>query len=422
MRAAFYEIEITPPLGGMMWGHYSDLRATDVQDRLFTKAFVVEDEGEVAAMVCFDSCVVPADMHDIVTKRIEEYTGIKPERVCLHSNHTHWGASFCDSPELNSFADVTYRDVCYRLIADAVILAYKRLAPVDASFGASELHGYSFCRNYILEDGTVITHGKSPLAVKGLLAEIDPAVSVLTFRRDGEPIGALINYALHQCCCGHIEAYTGDFSSILSKELKKLYGPDFVSFFVQGTCGDINHINNDRVTKATHDTYREIGRALAKETVKSMENDKPIGGGIRVKKELIRIPTRQMTDEQAMDATIALAKRNSQMKLRNLLYYHTTNKATYKDLWLQQICIGDTAIWCLPGEVFVDFGRRIKTESPYQNNLVAELCNSYCGYIPTKRAFEPNCDLYETSLCHHSCLIPEAGDMIVDRLLEMDKE
>jgi len=284
------------------------------------------------------------------------------------------------------------------------------------------LHGYSFCRNYILEDGTVITHGKSPLAVKGLLAEIDPAVSVLTFRRDGEPIGALINYALHQCCCGHIEAYTGDFSSILSKELKKLYGPDFVSFFVQGTCGDINHINNDRVTKATHDTYREIGRALAKETVKSMENDKPIGGGIRVKKELIRIPTRQMTDEQAMDATIALAKRNSQMKLRNLLYYHTTNKATYKDLWLQQICIGDTAIWCLPGEVFVDFGRRIKTESPYQNNLVAELCNSYCGYIPTKRAFEPNCDLYETSLCHHSCLIPEAGDMIVDRLLEMDKE
>ena len=171
MRAAFYETEITPPLGGMMWGHYSDLRAKDVQDRLYTKALVVEDEGELAAMVCFDSCVVPADMHDIVTKRIEEYTGIKPERVCLHSNHTHWGASFCDSPELNSFGDAAYRDVCYRLIADAVILAYKRLDTAEASFGASELHGYSFCRNYILEDGTVITHGKSPLAVKGLLAQ-----------------------------------------------------------------------------------------------------------------------------------------------------------------------------------------------------------------------------------------------------------
>ena len=419
MRAAFYETEITPPLGGMMWGHYSDLRASDVQDRLYTKALVVEDEGELAAMVCFDSCVVPADMHDIVTKRIEEYTGIKPERVCLHSNHTHWGASFCDSPELNSFGDAAYRDVCYRLIADAVILAYKRLDTAEASFGASELHGYSFCRNYIMEDGTVITHGRSPLAVKGLLAEIDPSVSVVTFRRNGEPIGALINYALHQCCCGHIEAYTGDFSSILSKELKKLYGPDFVSFFVQGTCGDINHVNNDRVTKATHDTYREIGRALAAEAVKSMQNDKPIGGGVRVKKELIRIPTRQAVPDEIKDQMAALAARKSFMKLRNMVYYEVTNKDTYKDLWLQAIVLGNTCIWAMPGEVFVDFGRRLKKESKFENNLTAELCNSYCGYIPTKRAFEPNCDLYETSLCHHSCLIPEAGDMIVDKLLDM---
>lgn len=421
MRVAFYETEITPPLGGMMWGHYADLRADDVQDRLYTKAFVVEDEGELAAMVCFDSCVVPADMHDIVTKRIEEYTGIKPERVCLHSNHTHWGASFCDSPELNSFADVTYRDVCYRLIADAVILAYKRLDTAEASYGSSELHGYSFCRNYIMEDDTVITHGKSPKAVKGFLAEIDPSVQVLTFRRNGEPIGALINYALHQCCCGHIKAYTGDFSSILSKELKKLYGPDFVSFFVQGTCGDINHINNDRVTKATLDTYREIGRALSKETVKSMENDHPVGGGVGVKKEMIRIPTRQVAPEVVNANIASLAARDSLMKMRNMVYYQTTNTQDYRDLWLQTICIGNTCIWCLPGEVFVDFGRRIKTESTVEHNLVAELCNSYCGYIPTPRAFGEKCDLYETSLCHHSCLVPEAGDMIVDRMLEMMK-
>ncbi|MBQ9807136.1 MAG: hypothetical protein IJW49_11615 [Clostridia bacterium] len=422
MRVAFYETEITPPLGGMMWGHYSNLCAKDVQDRLFVKAMVAEDGGEISAIVCVDSCALPAEMHDIVTKRIQEYTGIDPSRVCLTSNHTHWGASFSDSPEINAFADAPYRDVCFRLAADAVILAYKRLDEAEASFGASELHGYSFCRDYVMEDGSVITFGRKPMKVERMLSEIDPAVSVVTFRRDGEPIGALINYANHQCCCGHIEAYTGDYSSILSKELKKLYGPDFVSLFVQGTCGDINHLNDDRVTRPTPDTYREIGRALAKQVVEAMKNDKPIGGGVCVKKELIRIPTRQMTDEQAMDAIIALAKRNSQMKLRNLVFYHSTNTATYKDLWIQTIVLGNTCIWCLPGEVFVDFGRRLKNESKFENNLVVELCNSYCGYIPTKRAFEPDCDLYETSLCFHSCLVPEAGDMIVDRMLEMANE
>ena len=45
MKAAFYECEITPPLGGYMWGHYHDVRAYDVQDRLYAKALVVEDEG-----------------------------------------------------------------------------------------------------------------------------------------------------------------------------------------------------------------------------------------------------------------------------------------------------------------------------------------------------------------------------------------
>jgi len=48
-----------------------------------------------------------------------------------------------------------------------------------------------------------------------------------------------------------------------------------------------------------------------------------------------------------------------------------------------------------------------------------ENCNSYCGYVPTKRAFESDCDLYETTLCHHSCLVPEAGGMMVEKLLSM---
>ena len=420
MRAAFYETEITPPLGGMMWGHYSDLRAKDVQDKLYVKAAVIEEGGELSATVCVDSCAMPPQMHDIVTKRIQEYTGIDPSRVCVTSNHTHWGASFSDSPELNSFADDAYRDVCFRLAADAVILAYKRLSDVEATVANTEMIGYSFCRDYVMEDGSVITHGKSPMAVKGQLAEVDPDVWVVMFRRNGEPIGAFINYANHQCCCGKIEAYTGDYSSILSKELKKIYGPDFVSLFLLGTCGDINHINNDRVTKATPDTYREIGRALAAKTVEALKTERPIGTGLTVKKELIRIPAR-VIDSDGLRAALddMLHKEGSTMRIRNLVHYHATNKSDYRDLWIQAIKLGNTCIWCMPGEVFVDFGRRLKNESKFENNFVVELCNSYCGYIPTPRAFGEKCDLYETSLCHHSCLIPEAGDMIVDRMLEM---
>ena len=63
-------------------------------ERLYAKAVVVESEGELAAIVAVDTCIIPAEMHEIVTKRIHDYTGIEPGLVCIHSNHTHKGHRF----------------------------------------------------------------------------------------------------------------------------------------------------------------------------------------------------------------------------------------------------------------------------------------------------------------------------------------
>ena len=77
MRVAFYESEITPPLGGLMWGYYSQRFSQDVFDRLYARATVIEDGGNYAAFVVIDTCVVPPELHEAVTKRVYEYTGIK---------------------------------------------------------------------------------------------------------------------------------------------------------------------------------------------------------------------------------------------------------------------------------------------------------------------------------------------------------
>ena len=422
MRAAFYECDITPPLGGFLWGHYSRVFATDVQDRLYAKAVVMENEGTVSAIVCVDSCALPPQMHDAVTKRVTEYTGIPAENVCLTSNHTHWGAPICDGMDTGCLADASYQDVCFRLTADAVILAYMRLKDVKATYGTSVLEGVSFNRDYVMEDGIAITFGKSPLSVDHMLAGIDPTVSVMTFYHEDHPVGAVVNFALHQCCCGNISAYTGDFSSILSKELKKKYGNDFVSLFVLGCCGDINHVNDDRVTKATLDTYREIGRTLAEKTEEAMATAKPVGEGVQVVKEKLSVETRQAEKEATRQEVERLASMGSMMRLRNLVHYQATNTDTCKELWVQAMKIGNVCVYALPGEVFVNHGLRLKKESPYENCFVIENCNSYCGYIPTEEAFGESCDLYETSLCYHSCLVPEAGDRLVDRALDLARK
>ena len=423
MRAAFYESDITPPLGGFMWGHYCENTAYDVIDRLHAKALVTEDNGEIAAIVCVDTCALPPEMHDIVTKRITEYTGIPAERVCITSNHTHWGAPVSDDNTVGCRADEAYKDVFYRLVADTVTLAYKRLDDAEAGFAVETVSGINFCRNHVLENGKVVTHGSSVYATKSVLAVPDESLAVMTFTRNGKPIGAMINFACHQCCCGSINGYSGDYSSILSDELKKQYGQDFVSLFVLGTCGDLTHVNSvDRSSTKERQPgwYREMGRRIAEKAKSAIENAAPANGGVSVRKEMITLQKRTAELSSVKERLGQMLESDAKlMRLRNTVYYEATNKEKTADLWLQVIRIGDVCIYCMPGEVFVNHGYRLKAQSSFEKSFVIENCNSYCGYIPTKEAFDERCDLYETSLCHHSCLEVEAGDKIVDRLLAM---
>lgn len=422
MKVAFYESDLTPPLGGFVWGHYNDVRCYEVQNRLYARAIVTEVAGEVSAIVCIDSCVIPAEMHDIVTARIFEYTGIPAERVCLCSNHTHWGMPIGDSPEINCYADSAYRDVCYRVVADTVTLAYHRLAEGNAVFGSSELYGYAFCRDYYLKRGAGVTFNAKNEEIDHMLSEIDPAVNVMLFKHGDTPVGALVNYSLHQCCgpaTAHgLRAYTGDYASVLEKELKKVYGPDFVCVFLLAPCGDVNHINTAH--EKPYHTNVEIGEALAEKVLEALLTAKPVvADTLTVKKELLVIPTRLAEKEATQNRIAELAARGDMMRTRNLVYYQFTNKDTEKALWLQTVKLGDVAFYFFPGEIFVDFGKAIKARTTAERVIVVENCNSYCGYVPTKRAFESDCDLYETTLCHHSCLVPAAGEMMVEKLLEM---
>lgn len=423
MKAAFYECEITPPLGGYMWGHYHDVRAYDVQDRLYAKALVVEDEGEVVAFVVADVCALPAEMHEIVTQRIYEFTGIAPERVCIAANHTHYGAAVGTDPATESYADVSYKDVFFRLCADAVTLAYKRLQEVELKYGETEVHGISFNRDFILEDGSYVTHGRGRNNIVSPLDGIDPALPVLMFEKEGKPIGAIINFACHQCCLGNTDRYSGDYSSILAKRLKEVYGNDFVSLFLLGTCGDINHVNPDPKVEIPERWYQYMGEVLADAVVEAMQETQPVGGGVQVISKSMEISRRLVTKEMVHEKILKWAgKGESLMRTRNLIHYEASNRQESSELIVQGIRIGDVGISTLPGEVFVAIGQGIKQESPFTKSMVVENCNKYCGYIPSKKAFDECSDLYETALCFHSCLVPEAGEILQEEAVKIMKE
>jgi len=432
MYCAFYEKDITPPLGCIIPGYFNARIATDVKDNLYVKSIAVKSDKEVILIIAIDSCFISDEMNRNIIKRIKKLTGIISNNVIITATHTHTGGPI-DNWGKNIKEDRKYVDMLCRLSADCAVLALKRLQPATVKFGKGLVDSISYNRIYKMKDGTIKTNPER--MSKDILepyAGIDSELPILFIQDlNGKPMGAVINFACHQDCVDGTE-YSGDFSSILSKELKKVYGNDFVSLFVAGTCGNINHFNV-KAKSDSPDHYVEMGKILANEVVNTIKFSKPIcGDNLSIKKKYVKIKKRMLSDKQILDAeeTIKNVKENSDLKIASdsdpdqlklafsydLLKYNT-DKNTYCDVCVQAAVIGNCLLYALPGEVFVQFGEYIKKNSKSENVFIATLCNGAYGYIPTRELFLP--DVYESKLGSTSFLEPEAGYIISEKAVEL---
>ena len=87
-------------------------------------------------------------------------------------------------------------------------------------------------------------------------------------------------------------------------------------------------------------------------------------------------------------------------------------------LTLKVIAQDNWAMVALPAEVFVEWGELICEQSPFEYTCVVELANGWNGYIPTKKAFDRKGG-YETKEVTSTMLIPEAGEIMCEKVLSM---
>ena len=76
------------------------------------------------------------------------------------------------------------------------------------------------------------------------------------------------------------------------------------------------------------------------------------------------------------------------------------------------------AMVTLPCELFVEWSLAIYEKSPFEHTTVVELANGWNGYVPTTKAFEHQGG-YETKELTSTMLVPQAGDMILETVLNM---
>lgn len=437
-RCAFFESDITPPLYHNMPGYFSERLAEDVLDKLYAKAFVCcGSNGVKTAMVAIDANMIPEEIVVAAKKRIADHTDIPTENISVSATHNHNGGPTVSWGKLVRQED-SYMAFVADKAADAVIVANRHLRPARIGYGCGRVDDISFHRIYEMKNGTLQTNpGVHNPDVVRPAGPIDPDVTVLRVddAETGKPLGSVTNFACHLDCVDRM-AYSGDYAAALSDELKDAYGHRFVSVFFVGTCGNINHFDVFGGKHTAPDYYRYMGKRLGDEVKRVFDScEYSQDDTADTFRTVLTIPKRRVPESEIPELkriteTVTLHEHEvigsqsdpDQLKAvfaYDLLNYIKTQDED-KEVPVQFVRLGDNAFYELPGEVFVQFGQKIKRESPFRHNFILTNSNGLYGYLPLRELFMPT--VYESKLGCTSYLDPEAGYRVTDAALEMAKE
>lgn len=434
-------VDITPPLGYRMAGYYSERRNTGTHDPLLAKAIVLAQGGVKAALVECDIVSMPAEVSSQARAAAEKATGIPVKHISVAATHSHTGPLFSGplaklwseqasaKKENDGAASFDYPALLVKKVAAAIEQAAKNVRPVKLSAGSAEETRLAFNRRFHMKDGTVrFNPGRNNPDVVRPAGPIDPAVNILLFadQATGQSLASVANFALHLDTVGGTE-YSADYPFFVQQQLQAAMGHPFVSIFVTGTCGDINHIDihNNNPLKGIGETER-IGNALGDAVFAAIPTlvvqSQP---SLAVRQKMIEVPAQHFSDSDIAKAKERMAKIGTRdltfleqveaNKIVDVSQRYSNGKAPIEVVAIR--LSHDAAIITLPGEVFVELGLAIKQASPFKTTLVVELANDCPAYVPTKKAFAEGS--YEIV---NSRVAPGGGEKMADLAIGLLKE
>jgi hypothetical protein len=396
-------VAITPPEGTPLAGYYSMRGSKRVLDDIYSKAIVLEVGDTKAALVVCDLISLPRHVITEARRQIEKATGIPGAHVMISATHTHTGPVILRESALDDLTGASsdlgrrYTEKLPELIAKSVADANKKLAPARASAAIGKEEDISFNRRFHMKDGTVSWNPakRHPDIVKPA-GPIDPDVGVVYFDSPkNAPIATYVNFALHPDTVGG-EGVSADYPGVLSKLLGEFRGPDMLTVFANGCCGNINHRDIQWLDrqKGPQEANR-IGTMLTAAVLRATRDLKPMNTDtLRIKSEIVKLPLAPYSNDDAREAQATVKQVNDPKtkfldKVKAFKVLDVAGRSGKPwEVEVQVITLGDQLAWVsLPGEIFVELGLAIKKASPYKHTTIAELANGSIGYVPDEGAY-----------------------------------
>ena len=430
------EVDITPPVGFRMAGYFDERISTGIHDPLQAKALVLKQGRQEFVLVFCDLIGLSLNVTTNARAQASQQLGIPLSHIMICATHSHTGPLFDDIRDFYFHRDaiatfgidphepIDYPAFLIQHLVQAITAAQANLRPAQLSAGFTIQKGLAFNRRYWMKNGKVrFNPGLMNPDIVRPAGPTDPQVGIILARDPAGdlPFAGITSFACHSDTVGGT-LFSADYEYYVQQTLRGAFGPSFISAFGLGTCGDINHIN----TATNHilsgfPNAEHIGTTLGKAVIKASSHLHRISHpSLAVRSTTLTIPLQEFTPQQLAQSKALvpkLADPNTDFfaKVAAVKVLDLASRGATIPMEVQVFRLDDqTAIVCLPAEIFVELGLAIKQGSPFKTTLVLSVCNDRPSYVPTLKAFKEGS--YEVT---NSRVKPGTGEALVKAALQL---
>jgi len=418
LLTGYCRININPPMGIGISGYFVPRFAKGILDDITLSVLTLQCDGEPAAIVSIDACMLDTALVVHYCKAVETATGIGRDRIFLTNTHTHTGPLFTPTDMFEAPWEpvAEYAGFVQSKLIAAVKTALEDMVPTKMGYCVGTApQRVAYIRRYKMKDGSTMTC--PPIDdpdIVGPIGTLDQRVNVLRFDRQGKNPFILVNYGVHADTVNG-ELLSADWPYWMAKTLDlSLEGADCM--FICGAQGDVGSTNVHPDSADMNDTEisfdnemkspgmaRFVGRALAGtvlqvydkvyytdiDSIDMITKAVPVRLNVPQPHEVPLAKEYKALHEAGRDCDIPYtAMELTTVVAEALRICKYENSPEFLDLPMLGLRLGPVVLVGIPGEPFTEVGVKIKEAEGFSLVLPCALTNGYEGYFPVKAAYD----------------------------------
>ncbi|MBI1355491.1 MAG: hypothetical protein GC160_14190 [Acidobacteria bacterium] len=445
LKVGFAERDITPEVGMEKPGGYGKSYIQSIHDPCKVRASVFDDGSSKVAIVGIDALTAPEYLVSAARDGIAKRCGIERYSVMIAGSHSHssgpigmfrhgdydHASEFVQklAYEHSTVDDAVYADKVVAAIVDAVCAAHDGREAMDVGVGKMLAEDVAYNRRFRMKNGLTYTHpGQGNPDIVAPAGPTDPEVGVVgAWDAEGNLKGAIVNFACHGTASG--PGSSANWIYYMEQAIRGVLGKDVVVVFTPGFSGNVTQVDNlsPYARESGDDQSRFVGGNVGAEAVRALLSmHAGPTGPVAAKHAIFEIARRKPSPEKVRRAYELAKKSPEEVGSTDWTFAKETvmldallKKAPKVNCEVQTIQIGPAVFAGAGGEIFVEFGLRLKQESAFPFVFPVSFANMSLGYVPTERALGSNGGGYETRLSSYTNLVPDAGTRMTDHLVAL---